>query len=61
MGQSFRTERLSVAGPPFTDAIPYAQALIKVAPSRILWGDRLSASQRENTCQMTDTSWIFLV
>jgi hypothetical protein len=32
------SERLSVAGPPFTDAIPYAQALIKVEPSRILWG-----------------------
>jgi len=31
-------ERLSVAGPPFTDAIPFAKALIQVAPSRILWG-----------------------
>jgi 2-pyrone-4,6-dicarboxylate lactonase len=31
-------ERLSVAGPPFTDAIPYARALIKAAPTRILWG-----------------------
>jgi len=30
-------ERLSVAGPPFTDAIPFAQALIKAAPTRILW------------------------
>jgi predicted TIM-barrel fold metal-dependent hydrolase len=25
-------------GPPFTDAVPFAQALIKAAPDRILWG-----------------------
>jgi predicted TIM-barrel fold metal-dependent hydrolase len=31
-------ERISSAGPPFTDAVPFAQALIKVAPDRILWG-----------------------
>jgi 2-pyrone-4,6-dicarboxylate lactonase len=32
------SERISQAGPPFYDAIPYAQALIHVAPDRILWG-----------------------
>lgn len=32
------SERISQAGPPFYDAIPYAQALIDVAPDRILWG-----------------------
>ena len=32
------SERNSTAGPPFYDAVPYAQALIKVAPDRILWG-----------------------
>lgn len=32
------SERISQAGPPFYDAIPYAQALIRVAPDRILWG-----------------------
>lgn len=32
------SERISQAGPPFYDAIPYAQALIEVAPDRILWG-----------------------
>lgn len=32
------SERISQAGPPFYDAIPYAQALIQVAPDRILWG-----------------------
>ena len=31
-------ERVSSAGPPFTDAVPYAQALIAAAPDRILWG-----------------------
>jgi len=32
------SERISSAGPPFTDAVPFAQALIAVAPDRILWG-----------------------
>jgi len=31
-------ERISTAGPPFYDAVPYAQALIRIAPERILWG-----------------------
>ncbi len=31
-------ERISSAGPPFTDAVPFARALIEVAPERILWG-----------------------
>jgi predicted TIM-barrel fold metal-dependent hydrolase len=31
-------ERISSAGPPFTDAVPFAQALMKVAPDRVLWG-----------------------
>ena len=31
-------ERVSSMGPPFTDAIPFAQALIAVAPDRVLWG-----------------------
>ena len=31
-------ERISVAGPPFYDAIPYAQALINAAPDRVIWG-----------------------
>ena len=32
------SERVSSGGPPFHDAIPFAQALIKVAPDRVLWG-----------------------
>jgi len=31
-------ERISKAGPPFYDTIPYAQKLIEVAPNRVLWG-----------------------
>lgn len=31
-------ERISSAGPPFTDAVPFAQALLEAAPDRILWG-----------------------
>ena len=32
------SERVSSGGPPFHDAIPFAQALIQAAPDRILWG-----------------------
>jgi 2-pyrone-4,6-dicarboxylate lactonase len=32
------SERVSSMGPPFTDAIPFAQALIAAAPDRVLWG-----------------------
>jgi 2-pyrone-4,6-dicarboxylate lactonase len=32
------SERMSSAGPPFTDAVPFAQALIAAAPDRMLWG-----------------------
>ena len=31
-------ERVSSKGPPFTDALPFAQALIAAAPDRVLWG-----------------------
>ena len=31
-------ERISSAGPPFTDAVPFAQALLEVAPDRVIWG-----------------------
>jgi predicted TIM-barrel fold metal-dependent hydrolase len=31
-------ERVSTKGPPFDDAVPFAQALIAAAPDRILWG-----------------------
>lgn len=31
-------ERVSSMGPPFSDAVPFARALIAAAPERILWG-----------------------
>ena len=31
-------ERISSAGPPFTDAAPFARALLEVAGDRSLWG-----------------------
>lgn len=31
-------ERISSAGPPFRDAVPFARALIEVARERVLWG-----------------------
>ena len=32
------SERVSTEGPPFWDAIPFAQALVNAAPDRVLWG-----------------------
>ena len=32
------SERISAAGPPFDDAVPFAQALLEVAPDRLIWG-----------------------
>ena len=31
-------ERVSSSGPPFTDAVPFARALVDAAPDRVLWG-----------------------
>lgn len=31
-------ERISAAGPPFRDAVPFARKLIEAAPDRTLWG-----------------------
>jgi predicted TIM-barrel fold metal-dependent hydrolase len=31
-------ERISSMGPPFTDAVPFARAVLAVAPDRALWG-----------------------
>ncbi|WP_428102400.1 amidohydrolase family protein [Candidatus Rariloculus sp.] len=31
-------ERISSAGPPFTDAVPFARAALETAPDRTLWG-----------------------
>ena len=31
-------ERISSAGPPFIDAVPFAQAILEICPDRALWG-----------------------
>lgn len=31
-------ERISTGGAPFTDAVPFARALVEAAPDRVLWG-----------------------
>jgi predicted TIM-barrel fold metal-dependent hydrolase len=31
-------ERISRSGPPYTDVVPFARALIAAAPTRVLWG-----------------------
>ena len=31
-------ERLSVAGPPYDDVVPFARALVERLPDRVLWG-----------------------
>lgn len=31
-------ERMSAAGPPFHDALPFARKLIEAAPDRVIWG-----------------------
>ena len=31
-------ERLTVAGPPYDDVVPYAHALVEQIPDRVLWG-----------------------
>ena len=31
-------DRISIAGPPYHDALPFAQALMAMAPDRVIWG-----------------------
>jgi 2-pyrone-4,6-dicarboxylate lactonase len=31
-------ERVSSAGPPFTDAVPFARKIVETAPDRVIWG-----------------------
>ncbi|HEY1504259.1 MAG TPA: amidohydrolase family protein, partial [Stellaceae bacterium] len=32
------SDRLTIAGPPYHEALPFAQALIAAAPDRVIWG-----------------------
>lgn len=47
-------ERNSATGPPYADAIPFAHALLQIAPDRILWGTDWPHSQRFNPGEMCD-------
>lgn len=31
-------DRISAQGPPYSDAVPFARALVELAPNRVLWG-----------------------
>jgi predicted TIM-barrel fold metal-dependent hydrolase len=31
-------DRLTIAGPPYQEALPFARALIEAAPDRVIWG-----------------------
>ena len=44
-------ERVSASGPPYHDAIPFAQVLLEVAPDRVLWGTDFP---HPNVAQMPD-------
>tara|TARA_R110000787_G_scaffold143861_2_gene257604 strand:+ start:186 stop:1091 length:906 start_codon:yes stop_codon:yes gene_type:complete len=48
-------ERCSAEGPPYSDAPPFAQALIEAAPERILWGTDWPHSQRYRIGEQCDT------
>lgn len=32
------SERISLTGPPFEDAVPFARALVEAVPDRVIWG-----------------------
>ena len=48
-------ERVSTDGPPFTDAVPFAQALIAAAPDRVLWGTDFP---HPNVRHMPNDGWL---
>ena len=47
-------ERNSTVGSPYSDAIPFAHALVDIAPDRLLWGTDWPHSQRFKPGQMCD-------
>jgi predicted TIM-barrel fold metal-dependent hydrolase len=47
-------ERLSAVGPPYEDALPFAHALVEVAPDRLLWGTDWPHTQRYGPGEMCD-------
>lgn len=47
-------ERLTAEGPPYDDAIPFAKALLDIAPDRLLWGTGWPYTQRFKPGQQPD-------
>ena len=47
-------ERESALGPPYRDAIPFAKALLDIAPERLLWGTDWPHTQRFEPGQQPD-------
>ncbi len=47
-------ERLTAVGPPYHDAIPFAKALLDIAPERLLWGTDWPHTQRFKPGQQPD-------
>ena len=48
-------ERCSAVGPPYEDSLPFAHALLEIAPERLLWGTDWPNSQRYELGQQCDT------
>ncbi len=48
-------ERCSAAGPPYADSLPFAHALLEIAPERLLWGTDWPHSQRYSLGEQCDT------
>lgn len=47
-------ERNTVEGPPYRDALPYAHAMVDIAPDRLIWGTDWPHSQRWEPGDMCD-------
>ena len=47
-------ERLTAVGPPYEDAVPFAKALLDIAPERLLWGTDWPHTQRFKPGQQPD-------
>ena len=47
-------ERLTAEGPPYDDGIPFAKALLDIAPDRLLWGTDWPYTQRFKPGQQPD-------
>ena len=53
------SDRVSQAGPPFHEGIPYAQAIIAAAPDRVIWGS--DWPHPANPCNPDDADLVDLI